>query len=404
MEQKMIVAPSSPMAMHYEHLAYRATAPLARTRSALQISLQSSMPPSTTYTISSLSSPLSSPSSSSSSSSSATATAVASNVESSNVQESEKLIAKMCNEIQRRIPFKKTMVNYNKISHNAKITNDNDGSKSNHVCLASAIQTNCLPLQRSTNSSSIINSSFKERMKGNIRNDYDNEQFKYYSSQSRNSDTTGIFTCPEKCFKRRVTRQASFLAAVSAGNSHREIRSASTHDLRSSLNHSWHDAAGSTTHLTSYYANASRSNESSSTAMQSFFVHTSDSNKIKNYANLSQHSAYYIASENKFLNDNRCNNFIDQERQIIKKNLNIPQNSHSNTANMWRRQHSSNNENSALTKPTSTNLPGAVKVTENTDYIARKHLARATSVEAYGKYFFCLDTLVVLPCATNAIA
>ncbi|CAG9531750.1 unnamed protein product [Cercopithifilaria johnstoni] len=329
MEPKIIVAsapppplpppppPSLPMVIHYEHLAHHATtatAPsLAHIRNDLQISLQSSVPSST-------------------SSSSTSTTSSVSYVENVSLQKREKLIAKMCNELQRRIPFKKKMVNFNKMSRN-RTTTDNNVSKSrsqNHVYLAPTKQTNCLLLQRSTN---IATNSFFQRAEVNMRNNCDNKQSKYYSNQRKNSGS-------EKFFKRHVTRQASFLAAVSASNSHRgeETRSFSTHDLRLDLNHSkkshtWQDA-GSTNHLTSYHANTARSDESSLTAVQRFSAHALDSSEIKNYSNLPHsHSAYYVAPENNFLNDIRCNDSTDQERQIVKKILNIPKISHYSTTN-----------------------------------------------------------------------
>uniref|UniRef100_A0A0R3RN19 Uncharacterized protein n=1 Tax=Elaeophora elaphi TaxID=1147741 RepID=A0A0R3RN19_9BILA len=230
MESEMIAAPTI---IHYQqHLAAaEATAaaavrappkPLALTRSALQISLQSSamLPPQ----------------------SSSSSTSTSSCVNSASVQKSEKLIAKMCNEIEERIPLRKNM--------------------------------------------------------GNVRNDYGNEQLKYYSSQSKSADMTTANS--EKFLKQRVTRQASFLAAVSASNSHREIRSVSTHDLRSDLNSSSKESltrcdTGSTTHLTSHYANTARSNDSSSNAAQRFSIHALESNEIRNYSNHPRHSAYYVS-------------------------------------------------------------------------------------------------------------
>ncbi|VDM13454.1 unnamed protein product [Wuchereria bancrofti] len=151
-KSKIIVAPKA--ITHYEHLPK----PLSRTRSAFQISLQSSVP--------STSSSSSTTTTTSSSISSSTTTTTSSSISSSTLAVSS--VAEMYSTIQKRIPFKKNMEN--------------------------------------------------------MRNVYDiehNEQFKYYPDQSKNTNMISTFSCPQKFFNRHVKRQASFLAAVSANNSHR---------------------------------------------------------------------------------------------------------------------------------------------------------------------------------------
>ncbi|EFO23851.2 hypothetical protein LOAG_04638 [Loa loa] len=283
LKSKMIIAPKT--IIHCEHLAHRA-APLARTRSALQISLQSSAPSSSSYE------------------------------ENANLQESEKLTANKCSTMQKSIPkFKKNMMHSNEMSHSVTTTTDSNNSGNgscsntldprnhNYLHLAPTGQTNRLLLQHYSNTATSSSSCY--RPEENMRNDCENEQFKYYSNQNKSSDMTDTFSCPEKFFKRHVVRQASFLAAVSRGNSHRckEIRSISIHDLRSNMKISnesllWQDT-GSTTHLTPYYTNTIRSNESSSAAMSGFSTYaSSDNNEIKSYSNIPQHSTYYVSDCN----------------------------------------------------------------------------------------------------------
>ncbi|VDM14775.1 unnamed protein product [Wuchereria bancrofti] len=188
-------------------------------------------------------------------------------------------------------------------------------------------------------------------------------------------DMISTFSCPQKFFNRHVKRQASFLAAVSANNSHRckgdkntykiDIRSISTCDLQSDVNSSkeslkWQNT-DNITHLTPYHTNTMiRSNESSLIPPPK---HTSSiSNEFKNYSNISQHSSYYISPENNFRNGIRCNNLLDQKEQNVKKFLNIPKISSSDPASNIRRQYQSDNESKNSTTTKLTNLMNKSKI------------------------------------------
>ncbi|VDK71150.1 unnamed protein product [Litomosoides sigmodontis] len=234
-----------------------------------------------------------------------------SSASSAHLQGSEKLMAKMYNETQRCVPLKK--------------------------CLEE------------------------------MRNDYNNEQFKCYPTQSKRFDVACTSLNQGKFFRRRVTRQASFLAAVSASHSHQEVRSVSTHDLQSDRNYRTEETVkwrgtGSTTRLTSDYTNATKLNESPVTGLQRFSAHAWKGGEIKNNSNLPRHSTYYIPPENIFRNGIRFHDSIsDQELQVVQKFLNIPKISPSNTANMRGQHQCSNAANSTSKRPANTTSNSALR-------------------------------------------
>uniref|UniRef100_A0A915Q0L3 DUF4005 domain-containing protein n=1 Tax=Setaria digitata TaxID=48799 RepID=A0A915Q0L3_9BILA len=305
---KMIATPTVISCEHIEHFV----TPITRTHSALQISRQSS-------STSSL------------------------EEDGLNAEESEALIAETHNQLSKWIPQGKIKPNFNEMSYSFTTGSNSDISEQRNSSyhLASTEQTGHLLPQHHLNPS--VSSSFykTERI---MRSDYGNEKLEHCSDQDRSYG---------KNFKRRVTRQASFMAAVLGNNSrqNREKESISMYDLSSNDNSlkksSIRQSLGDTIHLTPYDVSSGKSSKSSTTAQDCTRV--LDYSEIKNYSQISGYSTGHFVSRSDLLNNIRNDDFFDQEGRNLEK-LNISKISSSNDETMWRKDQI--NENSSSLQPT----------------------------------------------------